>query len=278
MNKPTRCLLCPRHCLLAEGQIGFCGGRQAKDGLIRPINYGKITSLALDPIEKKPLYYYYPGSMILSVGSFGCNMACPFCQNYEISSGKREKLPVREVRPEDLIALARAQKRWGNIGLAFTYNEPLIAFEFVLDTAKLAQTEGLEIVLVTNGQINEPYLKELLPYVSAWNIDLKAFSEEDYRRLGGDFQTTLRTIELAAAVAHVEVTTLVVPGISDRAEDMRAEAKFLAETSPSIPLHLSRYFPSYRYTEPATSKNKMRELKGIAERYLERVHLGNMLE
>ncbi len=278
MNKSIRCLLCPRHCLLAEGQIGFCGGRRAEDGMIQPINYGKITSLALDPIEKKPLSYYYPGSMILSVGSFGCNMACPFCQNYEISSGKREKLPVQQVRPEELIALANAHKRWGNIGLAFTYNEPLIAFEFVLDTAKLAQAEGLKVVLVTNGQINEPYLKELLPYVAAWNIDLKAFSEDNYRRLGGDFQTTLRTIELTAAVAHVEVTTLVVPGISDSAEEMQAEAKFLAEISPSIPLHLSRYFPSYRYTEPATEKSKMRELKGIAERYLERVHLGNMPE
>lgn len=276
MSEVTCCLLCPHCCQLSEGQIGFCGARQAKDGVVQPINYGKITSIALDPIEKKPLFYYYPGSMILSVGSFGCNMSCPFCQNYRLARSKREEIPAREVHPEDLIALAGAEKQWGNIGIAFTYNEPLIAFEFVLDTAKLAQAEDLKIVLVTNGQINEPYLKELLPYVSAWNIDLKAFSEETYRRLGGDLQTTLRTIELASATAHVEVTTLVVPGISDSAEEMQEEAEFLAGISPSIPLHLSRYFPSYQYTEPATAESKMRELKEIAEQHLERVRLGNI--
>lgn len=276
MNESAVCPLCPRHCPLSEGQIGFCGARQAKDGVVKSINYGKITSLALDPIEKKPLVYYYPGSMILSVGSFGCNMACPFCQNHHIARRGAVELYVREFPPEDLIAMAAAERRRGNIGIAFTYNEPLIAFEFILDTARLAQAKDLKIILVTNGQINAPCLKELLPYVSAWNIDLKAFSEETYRRLGGDLQTTLRTIELAAAAAHVEVTTLVVPGISDSAEDMRAEAKFLADISPSIPLHLSRYFPSYRYSKPATAKSKMLELKGIAEQYLERVCLGNM--
>ena len=278
MNESAVCQLCPHHCRLFEGQIGFCGARQAKDGAVQPINYGKITSIALDPVEKKPLAYYYPGSKILSVGSFGCNMACPFCQNHHIARRRAGELPVREFRPADLIALAVAEKRRGNIGIAFTYNEPLIAFEFVLDTARLAQAEDLKIVLVTNGQINEPYLKDLLPYVSAWNIDLKAFSEETYRRLGGDLQTTLRTIELATALAHVEVTTLVVPGISDSAEEMHAEANFLAKINPSIPLHLSRYFPSYRYSEPATAKSKMRELKAIAEQYLERVRLGNMPE
>jgi len=185
---------------------------------------------------------------------------------------------VREVRPEDLISLAKTEKRRGNIGIAFTYNEPLIAFEFVLHTAKLARAEDLKTVLVTNGQVSEPYLKELLPYISAWNIDLKAFSEEGYRRLGGDFKTTLRTIETAFGAAHVEVTTLVVPGISDSAEEMKAEAEFLSNLSPFIPLHLSRYFPSYRYTEPATSRSKMIELKEIAERYLERVRFGNMAE
>lgn len=276
MNEPIRCLLCPRRCQLSEGQVGFCGARQLEDGVVQPLNYGKITSLALDPIEKKPLAYYHPGSMILSVGSFGCNMACPFCQNHHIAQRRREEVPVRVIRPEELIAFAKAEKKRGNIGLAFTYNEPLIAFEFVLDTAKSAQKDDLKIVLVTNGQINEPYLEELLPYVSAWNIDLKAFSEATYRKLGGDFRTTLRTIESAAAVAHVEVTTLVVPGISDSTEEMHEEAKFLAGLNPSIPLHLSRYFPAYKYSEPATEKSKMWELKAVAEQYLKRVRLGNM--
>ncbi|MGI6315450.1 MAG: AmmeMemoRadiSam system radical SAM enzyme [Christensenellales bacterium] len=278
MNESARCRLCPRNCRLSEGQTGFCGARKAEDGVVRPISYGKITSIALDPIEKKPLRYYYPGSMILSVGSFGCNMACPFCQNHRIAGARDGEIPFREIRPEDLAALAEAEKRRGNIGIAFTYNEPLIAFEFVLDTAKTARAKGLKTVLVTNGQINEPYLKELLPYISAWNIDLKAFSEEAYRRMGGDLKTTLRTIEAAFAAAHVEVTTLVVPGISDSAEEMEAEAGFLAGISPSIPLHLSRYFPSYRYTAPATERSRMLELKEIAGRYLERVRLGNMAE
>lgn len=276
MNEPIACQLCPRLCKLREGQIGFCGARQAKSGEVQPLNYGKITSLALDPIEKKPLAYYYPGSTILSVGSFGCNMACPFCQNYHIAKRKIEELTVRDVTSEQLIALAKSEKRRGNIGIAFTYNEPLIAFEFILDTAKLAKTEDLKIVLVSNGQINEPYLRQLLPYVSAWNIDLKCFSGTTYRKLGGSLGTVLRTIELAQAEAHVEITTLVVPGISDNEDEMREEAKYLSALNPDIPLHLSRYFPCYKYSEPATDKTKMKELQQIAARYLNMVRLGNM--
>lgn len=275
MNKAI-CQLCPRYCYLSEGQVGFCGGRKAINAEVQPINYGKISSLALDPIEKKPLAYYHPGSMILSVGSFGCNMTCPFCQNHHIARKKPEDLPLRDISPEELVALAVGEKQRGNMGIAFTYNEPLIAFEYILDTAKLAREEDLKIVIVTNGQINEPYLEEVLPLVSAWNIDLKAFSEEGYRKLGGDFQTTLRTIEKASASAHVEVTSLVVPGISDGEEDMEAQAKFLAEINPSIPLHLTRYFPAYKYTEPATDREKIFKLKEIAETYLDRVCLGNM--
>ncbi|MGB4610773.1 MAG: AmmeMemoRadiSam system radical SAM enzyme [Saccharofermentanales bacterium] len=276
MNKQVTCQLCPHYCKLSEGQIGFCGARQAKSGQIISLNYGKITALALDPIEKKPLAYFHPGSMILSVGSFGCNMACPFCQNYSIATRKREEVRIKDITPEQLIELAQAEKTRGNIGIAFTYNEPLIAFDFILDTAKSAQTEDLEIVIVSNGQINEPYLKQLLPYVSAWNIDLKSFSETGYRKLGGDLNTVLKTIELTQAVAHVEITTLVVPGISDDRDEMRAQAKYLASLNPDIPLHLSRYFPCYKYTEPATDKNIIRELKQIAEQYLNRVSLGNM--
>ncbi|NLJ70504.1 MAG: AmmeMemoRadiSam system radical SAM enzyme [Clostridiaceae bacterium] len=276
MNKQVTCQLCPHYCKLSEDQIGFCGARQAKSGQIIPLNYGKITALALDPIEKKPLAYFLPGSMILSVGSFGCNMACPFCQNYSIATRKREQVQIRDITPEELIELAQVEKKRGNIGIAFTYNEPLIAFDFILDTAKLAETQDLEIVIVSNGQINEPYLKQLLPYVSAWNIDLKSFTETGYRKLGGDLNTVLKTIELTQAVAHVEITTLVVPGISDDLDEMREQAKYLASLNPNMPLHLSRYFPCYKYTEPATDKMKIRELKQIAEQYLNRVSLGNM--
>ena len=202
-------------------------------------------------------------------------MACPFCQNYH-SDPKRDQVNIRPTTPEQLIELAKLEKKRGNIGIAFTYNEPLIAFEFVLDTAILAKAENLKIVLVTNGQINEPYLEQLLPYVSAWNIDLKSFSEAGYRKLGGSFSTALRTIERAQAEAHVEITTLVVPGISDDPDDMREQAKYLASLNPDIPLHLSRYFPYYNYNAPATDKTRMMELKHIAERYLNRVQLGNI--
>lgn len=214
--------------------------------------------------------------MILSVGSFGCNMSCPFCQNYSIATRKKDQVRIRDISPEQLIKLAQVEKKRGNIGIAFTYNEPLIAFDFILDTAKLAETEDLKIVIVSNGHINEPYLKQLLPYVSAWNIDLKSFSEKGYRKLGGYLNTVLKTIELTHAVAHVEITTLVVPGISDDQEEMRAQAQYLASLDPNMPLHLSRYFPCYKYTEPATDKMKIKELKQIAEQYLKRVRLGNM--
>lgn len=276
MNEAITCKLCPHYCKLKEGQIGFCGARQAVSGNVQPLNYGKITALALDPIEKKPLAYYHPGSMILSVGSFGCNMACPFCQNYHIAARREDRSALRDITSEQLIALAKDDIKRGNIGIAFTYNEPLIAFEFILDTAKSAKNEGLKTVLITNGQINETYLKKLLPYISAWNIDLKSFSEAAYRKLGGDFNTVLRTIELAQAEAHVEITTLIVPGISDSEDEMREEAKYLASLNPDIPLHLNRYFPCYKYTEPTTDITKMKELKQIASRYLNRVRLGNM--
>lgn len=276
MNDKVTCQLCPHYCKLGEGQIGFCGARKSVQGEVRSLNYGKITSLALDPIEKKPLAYFRPGSYILSVGSFGCNMACPFCQNYEIAKGNLDSVYVREMTPEQLVQLAIADKKRGNIGLAFTYNEPLIAFEFILDTAKIARQAELEIVIVSNGQINEPYLEQLLPCVTAWNIDLKCFSQEGYQRIGGYFETVLRTIELTQKSAHLEITTLIVPGFSDDPDEMKAEAEFLAKLDPDLPLHLSRYFPCYKYFEPATDKNLIRELKKIAEQSLNRVSLGNM--
>ena len=276
MNDKVTCQLCPHYCKLGESQIGFCGARKAVQGEVRSLNYGKITSLALDPIEKKPLAYFRPGSYILSVGSFGCNMACPFCQNYEIAKGNLDSVYVRDMTPEELVQLAIAEKKRGNIGLAFTYNEPLIAFEFILDTAKIARQVDLEIVIVSNGQINEPYLEQLLPYVTAWNVDLKCFSQEGYQRIGGHFETVLRTIELTQKSAHLELTTLIVPGLSDDPDEMKAEAEFLAKLDPELPLHLSRYFPCYKYFEPATDKNLIRELKKIAEQSLNRVSLGNM--
>lgn len=273
------CTLCPRSCRRREGGIGFCGARIWREGSAVPLYYGVLSSLALDPIEKKPLARFYPGTRILSAGSYGCNMSCPFCQNHSIAQ-RKDGVPDEEgiqVLPEGLVAAALRYRSLGNIGIAFTYNEPLVNFEYVLDTAKLARSEGLETVLVTNGQINPEPLETLLPYVSAFNIDLKCFSEKGYRSLGGDLASTLHTIRrVAGSGAHLEITTLIVPGLSDSAAEMEAEAAFIAALDPSIPLHLSRYFPAYRSRRQATDIALMRQLRQIAERALEHVCLGNL--
>lgn len=270
------CSLCPRHCRLSEGKTGFCRARRNQGGKIVSLNYGKLASLALDPIEKKPLARFHPGSFILSAGSFGCNLRCPFCQNYEISQAD-EKFPVQEISPEALVRLAVdfSHKAMGNLGIAFTYNEPLISFEFVRDTAKLLQQEGLSAVLVTNGMIEEEPLRELLPYIDAMNIDLKAFSEEFYRWVKGDFAAVRRTIAMAVEACHVEVTTLVVPGKNDSLEEMEAEAKWLSSLDPDLVLHISRYFPRWQMEEPATAIGRIQELCRVARRYLKYVCTGN---
>lgn len=276
MNDFVICDLCPRYCKLKESNLGFCNARKNIKGKIVPINYGKILSAVLDPIEKKPLNYYKPGSWILSVGSFGCNMNCMFCQNFQIARAKEKDYRTYDISPVELVKIALDKRAYGNIGIAFTYNEPLVGYEYVLDSVKLAGDNNLDVVLVTNGQINEKYLLELLPYINAWNIDLKSFSEESYKKLGGDFKTTLRTIELASQVSHVEVTTLVVPGISDDINLMEEQAKFLANLDKNMPLHINRYIPSYKYREPATDKELLYDMKKIAGKYLNRVKIGNV--
>lgn len=270
------CHVCWRQCRIKEGGLGYCRARTVKDGVVIQESYGKLTSLALDPIEKKPLSFFHPGTMILSAGSYGCNMACPFCQNYEIAREAAASRHTIEVGPKALVEKALALKDRGNIGIAFTYNEPLVGYEYIRDTAKLARDEGLLTVVVTNGQIEEEPLRELLPLISAWNIDLKSFSEDAYKKLGGRLEVTLRTIELASATAHVEITTLVVPGLSDDETMMREEAAFLAAIDPAMPLHLSRYFPCYEYHAPATAIQTMYRLQRVAKESLERVVLGNI--
>ncbi|NLJ94905.1 MAG: AmmeMemoRadiSam system radical SAM enzyme [Clostridiaceae bacterium] len=276
MNKVITCDLCPRFCRLAENQTGFCKARQNIDGKIKSLTYGKWLSIALDPIEKKPLAYFKQGSMILSVGTFGCNMTCPFCQNHQLARASVDDFPSKSLSPDELVEQALDLKTIGNIGIAFTYNEPLINFEYIRDTAKLARQANLETVVVTSGQINKPYLEELLPLISAWNIDLKSFSEAGYQRLGGDFKTTLETIRLAAEVAHVEITTLVVPKISDDLAEFKQQVDFIAQIEPEIPLHLTRYFPYYKYNEPPTSISLLQEMAKLARKKLNRVKIGNI--
>lgn len=278
MNDPRiTCDVCPRSCRLKEGERGYCGVRERQGDSTTSIAYGLLSAIALDPIEKKPLADFRPGSQILSIGSVGCNMACPFCQNYSIAKMDPQDMKnLRSYTLEEILAMAERTKAQGNIGVAFTYNEPLVNIEFVMDLARFIRDSGMETVMVTNGQVTKKYLDKLLPLISAWNIDLKAYSEEAYRRLGGDFKTTLQTIKEANKHAHVEVTTLVVPGLSDDLESFAKQIDFLASLDPQPILHLSRYFPRYRYEEPATPRETLEKMKQVAEEKLKRVHLGNV--
>ncbi|MGI5979689.1 MAG: AmmeMemoRadiSam system radical SAM enzyme [Oscillospiraceae bacterium] len=269
------CPLCPHRCALSEGQTGFCRARKNEGGKIRCENYGRLTALALDPIEKKPLARFYPGSRILSAGSYGCNLRCSFCQNYEISMADASA-QTDFVSPEALVEKALALRERGNIGLAFTYNEPLISFEYVRDCAALAQENGLKTVLVTNGMILPEPLEELLPLIDAMNIDLKGFQAEIYRHMGGDLETVKQTIALASQACHVEVTTLIVPDLNDREEDMEREAAYLASLDPCIPLHISRFFPRYHMTNRSPTPIKtIFTLRDVAAKHLQYVYTGN---
>ena len=276
----TICQVCMHHCALEPGQTGLCRARKNEGGEIVCQNYGRITSLALDPIEKKPLYDFHPGSMILSVGSFGCNLRCPFCQNHEISMADGESFDAEHVSPEQLAGLAlmwKEQKKAGNIGVAYTYNEPLVGWEFVRDTARRVREYGMVNVLVTNGTASQEVLEELLPWIDAMNIDLKGFREEYYRKLGGELETVRAFIAKAQECCHVELTTLIVPGENDSLKDMEAQAKWIAGLRPSIPLHITRFFPQYRMRDrEATDVEQLRRLAKIAERYLYKVYVGNV--
>ena len=272
----ANCELCFHRCRLEEGQTGFCRARVCRNGVVVPLNYGRLTSLALDPIEKKPLRRFRPGSLILSVGSFGCNLRCPFCQNHEISMAGDGAIQTVDVSPEQLADKAEALIPQGNIGVAYTYNEPLVGYEYVRDCAALVHGRGMVNVLVTNGTVAEQPWRELLPLLDAANIDLKGFTPAWYRRLGGDLDAVKRSITLAAEQCHVEVTTLLVPGENDSVEEIRALAKWLASVRPDIPLHLSRFFPRYQMRDHLpTPVEQVYRLAEEARAWLTRVYTGN---
>lgn len=277
-NGKTRCLLCPHRCLISPGKRGLCGVRENTDGTLFTINYGLVSSLALDPIEKKPLNRFYPGSLILSAGSVGCNFACPFCQNYGIARTALEEVETHYIPPEELAENASALESRGNIGVAYTYNEPMIWFEYVLDTARAVRERGMKNVLVTNGFVSKEPLKELLPYIDAMNIDLKAFDPGFYKNVvQGKLADVKSTIAVSAKTCHVEVTTPVIPGLNDSVEDTRKMAMWLAGISPDLPLHLSRFFPRHEMTDRApTSRHALNELAIAAREYLNYVYIGNI--
>ena len=282
------CEVCFHHCDIPEGRRGFCGARTCAGGRVIPENYGKITALALDPIEKKPLRRFHPGGMILSVGSYGCNLRCPFCQNHGISwpaeaMGRAER--AEAVTPEALAETAVKLGPRGNLGLAFTYNEPLIGWEFVRDTAALVHRAGLKNVLVTNGTATLPVLEALAPHIDAMNIDLKGFTERYYTRvLGGSLDTVKAFIARAVQLCHVELTTLIVPGENDSDDEMRALTGWVAGLTNEegraigrqIPLHISRFFPRFRMTDrEATEVAHVYRLAEVARERLEYVYTGN---
>lgn len=268
------CLLCPHSCNISNGNSGRCKVRVNENGVLYTINYGEVTSIALDPISKKPLRYFKQGSQILSVGSYGCNFTCKFCQNYKISQFKADS---QFISKEELLKLIIETEN--NIGIAFTYNEPSIWYEYVYDCAKYIKgyDKNLSVVLVTNGYLNKAPLEALLPYVDAVNIDLKSWKDSYYRQIcGGTLSPVLESIKLASKYCHVEVTTLLVTGENDNLEEVEEIAKYIAEIDPYIPLHLSRYFPKYLMDAPATDIGFMIEAEKIANKYLKRVVLGNI--
>ena len=284
----ARCEVCFRHCQIEEGKTGFCGARTCRNGKVTAANYGRITSLALDPIEKKPLQRFYPGSLVLSAGSYGCNLRCPFCQNHEISWSERAWRFAREaeiITPKELAQIAEKYRSSGNIGIAFTYNEPLVGYEFVRDTARLVHEAGMKTVLVTNGTADIHILDELASCVDAMNIDLKGFTDHYYSEvLKGNRQVVMDFIARAVQVCHVELTTLIVPGENDGEEQMRQMCSWIAslkdgrgrECGREIPLHISRFFPRYRMRDrQATDIALIYHLAETARTQLRFVYTGN---
>lgn len=284
MSQYAECAVCFRHCVIGEGKRGVCGARTCRDGKVVAENYGQITALALDPIEKKPLRRFHPGEYILSVGSYGCDLLCPFCQNHEIAR-PQGRPPVRRMTPRQLADLTVSCREQGSCGLAFTYNEPLVGYEFVRDTAKLVKQEGLVNVMVTNGTAEPAVLEELLPYIDAMNIDLKGFTDRFYRDVvKGRRQTVLDFIERAAARCHVEITTLIIPGENDSEEEIRQMSRWIASLTDGegringrdIPLHITRFFPQFRMTDrPATDVERVYGLAEAARSELRFVYTGN---
>ncbi len=270
------CLVCMHHCRLKPGAWGLCQARKNEGGEVVCKNYGRVTSLALDPIEKKPLQRFYPGSLILSVGSFGCNLRCPFCQNHSISMAGEGDTRTCYISPQELTEKALQYRGAGNIGVAFTYNEPLVGWEYVLDTARLLKENGLRSVLVTNGTISPEILDSILPFIDAMNIDLKGFREEYYQKLGGDLQSVMEFITHAVEKCHVELTTLIVPGENDDISSMEEEAKWIASVGDDIALHVTRFFPRYHMQDrQATDVRRVYQLARTAEKYLRHVFVGN---
>ena len=270
-NRKIQCLLCPHYCIIEPNEAGKCRKRVNKNGKLSAENYGKTVSLQLDPIEKKPLYHFYPGENILSIGANSCNFTCTFCQNYSISQYDANSI---DITPEHIYHLCKRN----NINMvAYTYTEPFTWYEFVLDSAIFLQQNNIKTVLVTNGFINREPLEKLLPYIDAMNIDLKSMDDKFYREeCGGFLKPVLDTIEFSAEKCHLEITNLVITNRNDDIEILRKLVDFVYTINPSIPMHFSKYFPMYQLSEPPTSESALQEIATNAQKKLPYVYLGNM--
>ncbi|NQU53225.1 MAG: AmmeMemoRadiSam system radical SAM enzyme [Bacteroidetes bacterium] len=277
-NNKVRCELCPWNCELNPEQIGICKVRTNQNGKLTTSVYDKVATLGVDPIEKKPLYHFYPGKNTLSIGEVGCNLQCSFCQNHRISQCYANEFDgFHDITSEKIVN--EAAKTWNNIGIAYTYNEPLTFYEFLLDTAKLARKSGLKNIVVSNGYINEKPLKKLLPHIDAFNVDLKAFSEKFYsEQTKGKLEPVLQALKvIARSNVHLEITNLVIPNLNDDENQFTEMVKWIAsELGDQIPLHLSRYFPQHKMQQTPTPIKKLETLYVIAKRHLQHVYLGNV--
>ncbi len=279
-DKKVKCRLCPHECEISNGKFGICKVRINKNGELFTENYGLVSSVGFDPIEKKPLYHFYPGSEILSVGSIGCNLQCDFCQNWQISqiSETDFKRESKRYRNSEIIELALSKEN--NIGIAYTYNEPTVFFEFMLEMAISAKEKGLKNVMVTNGFINKDPLNKLNQFIDAYNVDLKAFIDDFYiKYTKSQLEPVKETlINISNAGKHLEITNLVIPGLNDSPEKFEEMVKWIKEnTGEKTVLHISRYFPSYKFKEEPTSVEKIFKLYEIAKKHLKYVYLGNLM-
>ena len=274
----VQCTLCPHFCILKDGKAGICKARINKGGKLVSEVYSHVSAIHFDPIEKKPLNHFYPGSTILSLGTYGCNLKCIFCQNCSISQTDADPALLRNANsPEQIIQLALQQS--DNIGIAFTYNEPVVWFEYMYDIARLAKKAGLKTVMVTNGFINPEPLQSLLEYIDAFSVDLKAFSNDFYTKYTSSelepVKSALKQISLAGK--HLEIVNLVIPGLNDDETSFKEMIRWIAnELGRDTVLHISRYFPSYKLTVEATPLSTLTRLKHIAESELTYVYTGNI--
>lgn len=270
-NNKIQCLLCPVGCKLSEGQEGICFGRKVINGKLIATNYAEVVSTHVDPIEKKPLYHFHPGELIFSVGPNGCNLFCKHCQNWTISQMKQTTITMM---PEQLVAAAQREK---SIGIAYTYSEPFIWFDYLMDACQLAHEKGLVNVMVSNGYINPEPLQELIPHFDAINVDVKSMRQDFYRHIcKGKLDIVKNTVEATfKAGKHVETTYLIITDENDSEEEIRDFVNWLAGISEKIPVHFSRYFPTYKLENPTTPIKTLSMAYDIAKERLKYVYIGN---